>query len=197
MKRKRLAATYLPAFLLPLILGCLASTAQAGDLFYSSTPGAPPSAARAIRICETIDSTAPEKRAEQLAAAIKLADRAATRFPDSPQAQFAVFCSLGRQLETSKNHLQSLFLVRRAHHAIQKALALQPNYIDALVAHGAMMGQLPWMLGGDNDQAESLIRRALSLDPAFLPAYRELASLLQAQGRGEEAHLVDVARATD
>ena len=69
MKRKRLAATYLPAFLLPLILGGLASTTQAGDLFYSNTPGAPPSAARAIRICETIDSTAPEKRAEQLAAA--------------------------------------------------------------------------------------------------------------------------------
>ena len=59
------------------------------------------------------------------------------------------------------------------------------------------VGRLPWVLGGDNDQAESLIRRAIALDPAFLPAHRELANLLQAQGRDDEARLIDVASAID
>lgn len=197
MKRKRLAATYLPAFLFSLSLGAMVPTANATDVFYSSTPGAPPDAARAIRICETIESTPPQERPQMLATAIELADQAVERFPKSPHAQFAVFCSLGRKLETSNNHLQSVFLVRRAHRAIQTALALEPTYVDALVAHGAMLGRLPWMLGGSNSQAESLIRRAISLDAAFLPAHRELATLLQAQGRGDEAHLIDVASALD
>lgn len=197
MKIKRLAETCLPAFLFALTLGGLPATANAENVFYSATPGGPPDAGRAIRICETIDSTPPDERAQRILSAVSLAEQAVKRFPEDPRAQFSLFCSLGRQLETSNNHLRSLFLVRRAHRAVQKALALQPTYVDALVAHGAMLGQLPWMLGGDNERAESLIRRAISLDAAFLPAHRELANLLQAQGRGDEAHLIDVARAID
>ena len=197
MNRKLLAATYLLAFLFPLSLGAIDANADARDVFYSDGPGAPPDAARAIRACENIDSTPPEQRPQQLAAALEWADQAVLRFPDSPRAQFAVFCTLGRKLETNNNHLKSVFLVRRAHRAVQKALALQPAYVDALVAHGAMLGRLPWVLGGDNDQAESLIRRAIALDPAFLPAHRELANLLQAQGRDDEARLIDVASAID
>ncbi len=195
MKRKRLVPIYLPVFLFILSLGALPANAE--TVFYSATRGAPPDASRAIRICETIDSTPPDDRSQRIETAVELAEQAIARFPDNPHAQFALFCSLGRQLETSSNPLRSVFLVRRAHRAVQKALALQPTYVDALVAHGAMLRRLPWMLGGDKTQAESLMRRAISLDPAFLPAHRELAHLLQAQGRGDEAHLIDVARALD
>ena len=197
MKIKRLAATCFPLFFLALSPGVFPSPAHAENIFYSATPGGPPDAIRAIRICESIDSTPPEERASRIESAVAAAEKAIARFPEDPRSQFALFCSLGRKLETSKNHLRSVLLVRRAHRAVQKALALQPTHVDALVAHGAMLGQLPWMLGGDNDRAESLIRRAISLDPAFIPAHRELANLLRAQGRGDEAHMVDVAQATD
>ena len=177
MKIKRLAAACFPLFFLALSPGVFPSPAHAENVFYSATPGGPPDAIRAIRICESIDSTPPEERASRIESAVAAAEKSIARFPEDPRSQFALFCSLGRKLETSKNHLRSLFLVRRA--------------------HGAMLRRLPWMLGGDNDRAESLIRRAISLDPAFIPAHRELANLLRAQGRSDEAYMVDVAQATD
>jgi hypothetical protein len=199
MKKPHCATICLRTFLAATLTGgWLASTVFAGPApFYSDAPGAPADAARAIRICETLDSTLPAERQPRLAQGIALAERAVRRFPDDPRAQFALFCTLGRSLEEKGPSMRALFEVRRVRHAVQKAVALQPTYIDALVAHGAMLGRLPWLMGGDTERGEALIRHAIGLDPAFLPAYRELAALLHADGRGDEAPILDVARAAD
>ena len=165
--------------------------------FYSDAPGAPPDAARAIRICETVEFEPPEERAARLETAVRLAEASVQRQPESARAQFALFCALGRQVEARGVSLRAAVEVRRVRGAVQKAIALKPTYIDALVAHGALLGRLPWILGGDAERGEALIRRAIRIDPSFLPAYRELAALLQAEGRGDEAPVLDVARASD
>lgn len=182
-----------------LASGWLVSTASAAPQapFHSNAPGAPPEAARAIRICETIGSTPPAARTARLEHAVRLAEASVARHPEDARAQFALFCALGRQVEEHGASLRAAMQVRRVRRAVQKAIALEPTYVDALVAHGALLGRLPWMLGGDTDRGEALIRRAIRLDPGFLPAYRELAALLEADGRGDQAPILDVARATD
>lgn len=178
--------------------GLVTFTANAGtEPFYSATPGAPGDAQRAIRICETIESTPPSRQETHLAAGISLAERAIARFPDEPRAHFALFCTLGRQIEHRGTPMRSVFDVRRVRGAVEKALALEPNYIDAMVAHGALLGRLPWLLGGDPETGEALIRRAIRLDPGFLPARRELAEMLRSQGRLDEAFRIDVAHLAD
>ncbi len=56
-------------------------------------------------------------------------------------------------------------------------MELQPNYIDAIVAKGALLIELPWLLGGDEDEGERLLRRALQLDADFEPARARLEAL--------------------
>ncbi|MEO2166545.1 MAG: hypothetical protein ABGY42_00210 [bacterium] len=199
METTHRATTCLRTFLAALLTsGGLASIAVAGPApFYSNAPGAPADAKRAIRICETLDSTPPAARAAALEQAISLAERAVRRFPEDARAHFALFCTLGRNLQQEGASVQALFAVRRVRHAVQKAIALQPTYVDALVAHGAMLASLPWLMGGDTDRGEALIRHAIGLDPTFLPAYRELAALLHADGRGDQAPILDIAHAAD
>lgn len=199
METTHRATIYLRTFLAALLMsGGLASIATAeATPFHSDAPGAPIDATRAIRACETLDSTPPAARPAALKDAIALAERAVRRFPEDARAQFALFCTLGRALEQKGASMQSLFAVRRVRHAVQKAIALQPTYVDALVAHGAMLARLPWLMGGDTERGEALIRHAIGLDPAFLPAYRELAALLHADGRGDQAPLLDVASAAN
>ena len=196
MQRKSLAHLYISAFLFSALSGVLlVSNTQAGAApFYSESPETTQDVREALRICENIASTPPEQRTTRLRHGRLLAERAVARSPRDPRAQFALFCSLGRHLERQKS-LRAVFLLRKARDAVQEALSLQPTYIDALVAQGAMLGQLPWLMGGNVDRAESLLRKAIALDPTFLPAHRELSRLLQAHGRSDEAFAFDVAQA--
>jgi hypothetical protein len=90
-------------------------------------------------------------------------------------AHFAVFCNLGRRLQLRSVGLLTLFDIRRLRREIDRTLELAPRSPGVLTAKGAMLLQLPRLLGGDASEGERLIRRALELEPEFEPARRALA----------------------
>jgi len=71
---------------------------------------------------------------------------------------------------------------REAHDQLATLVAANPRYVEGLRLLAGTKQAL-----GDFTQAESLLRRALELDPQWSPTWFTLAELLLAQGRGGEA----------
>jgi Tfp pilus assembly protein PilF len=70
--------------------------------------------------------------------------------------------------------------------------------VDALVGKGALLMNLPRLLGGSRKKGEALLRRALALDPDLFDARIDLARGLEAwgdrkQARAEAQHALAVA----
>jgi tetratricopeptide (TPR) repeat protein len=84
--------------------------------------------------------------------------------------------------------LTGLFKLRAVRREIERTLELAPDFPDALLGKGALLLALPRLLGGDDEEGERLLRRALEIDPAYVGARLELASALAGDGRRDEAH---------
>lgn len=119
--------------------------------------------------------------------ALALAERAVAEDPRDAKAHFAVFCSLGRRAELEGAGLGALSSLARMQESLDQALALEPTFVDALVAKGRMLARLPWVLGGDAAEGERLIRRALELAPDSAVARLQLAHLMAEQGESSKA----------
>lgn len=122
----------------------------------------------AIALCEAADNVPASQRPTVLAAALDRAEEAVSVTPQDPVAHFAVFCSLGKRLQwnsTGEGLVSALSDVRRAQRELDIALALAPEYPGALAAKGAMLIELPWFLGGDRQEGERLLQRAVALEP--------------------------------
>jgi tetratricopeptide (TPR) repeat protein len=155
-------------------------------------------AAEAWRICEADDPSAEKVgRLERLGRGVVLGERAIAAEPSSAPAHFALFCNLAKQVEISGLSWRSLQRVQRLKQAIDTALTLAPADADALVAKGELLRRLPSMLGGDERQAESYLRRALDRRPEHVAGRLFLARLLVERGAadalGEVTRAVDVA----
>ena len=87
-----------------------------------------------------------------------------------------MFCNLGKRLEMKRRD-EGLFAtlgeLGRVRKEIDTALALAPDYPAALAAKGEMLVELPRLFGGDLQEGERLLRRAVALD---LPTIRGCAS---------------------
>jgi tetratricopeptide (TPR) repeat protein len=111
----------------------------------------------------------------------------------SPEAHFSLFCNLGELLRVDGESLTSVFGLRRMMRELDRALELNPDYIDALSAKGTLLVKLPSFLGGDIEKGEALLERVVRQAPKAVNARLSLAKVRCERGRHQEA----VALATD
>jgi len=154
----RLVRTLLPVL---MVAGVCAPGVRAGDL-----------AGEAIRLCEGAEQVDAETRDRMLARGVQLAQAAVTADDGNARAHFALFCTQARQVEAAGLSFGTMLTVRRLHGVVDRALELDPNYVDALVAKAGMLRRLPRFFGGDRDEARRCLERALALDPGHPVARR-------------------------
>jgi Flp pilus assembly protein TadD len=150
-----------------------------------TAPGSSPAAREALTLCVHDDGTE-----DRLDRSVALAEQAIASKETDPVAHFALFCAVGRQAEAAG--VGGVFGARRALRAVERTLQLAPEWSDALAGKGAMLMQLPRLMGGDVAEGERLLRRAVTIDPKFPEAYYELARGLKSARRRDEAR--DAAR---
>jgi Flp pilus assembly protein TadD len=160
----QMAAAVHVSLLMSVALVASARPATAAD------PEAEHLAAAAIALCERADRLDVDERPALLHRALDLAERAVARDDTVARAHFAVFCALGKLVDHEG-------LGWRVRSAIERAVALAPDDVDALVGKGALLLRLPRLLGGDREAAERVLRRAVELDPWHAGARRYLAEL--------------------
>jgi tetratricopeptide (TPR) repeat protein len=127
-------------------------------------------AVAALAVCRATDDLPLADRATSLERGLALAEQAVETRPDDPVAHFAVFCNLGRRVQLEGLSARLLGDVRRLRRHIDQAVELAPDWPDALAGKGAFLLALPGLLGGDRDEGERLLRRAVELDPTNVEA---------------------------
>jgi len=182
--RSTLRAT---ALCLGFALTCAAPVAAQEPVF-ARDPSGTELSREAVSLCLQAGETKREQeRMALLERGLATAERAVAAAGDDAKAHFAVFCNLGRKLEEGGASLAGVAHVDRLKSEIDRALALEPHFVDALAAKGAFLVKLPALLGGDEDEGERLIRRAVELAPDYPPARLELAKALAEKGDEEAA----------
>jgi tetratricopeptide (TPR) repeat protein len=159
----------------------VATTVRAVD-----PPGTPRSQ-HALAVCLEARASTAADRDVRLERAVKIAEEAVTADDRDPLAHFALFCALGQKARAAGASLQSLTALRRMRREVDRALELEPEYVDAMVGKGALLVNLPALLGGSRKEGEALLRRALALDPDLFGARVELARALDARGERKQA----------
>ncbi|MBY0278394.1 hypothetical protein K2Z84_23950 [Candidatus Binatia bacterium] len=140
-------------------------------------------ARQAVTLCLDAAKTEDDaQRADTLQRGLEQAEQAVAESPNDAKAHFAVFCNLGRKLEDDGASLAGVANVSRLKSEIDRALALEPGFVDAMTAKGAFLVKLPSLLGGDADEGERLLRRAVALAPQHAAARLELAKALEEKG---------------
>ena len=140
--------------------------------------GGSPLARAALATCERAATVTGKEQLAALADGTALANAAIGADPQDPVAYFAAFCSLGRRLELRGISMHSLRELRQARAALDTALTLLPDYVDALAAKGALLLRLPRLLGGDPALGATLLRRATNLAPDNQATQRLLLELV-------------------
>lgn len=170
-------------------IGVVAVLLGAAAAHAADPAGAGPAAREALAICQRADRVSPDERAALLTFGLQRAEAAVQADPRDAAAHLAVFCNLGRRLRARGGWglLTAFGDLRRAREELDTALALEPDYPGALAAKGQMLAELPRWLGGDRQEAERLLRRAVALDPDDARMRLMLAGVLQEAGRRDEA----------
>jgi hypothetical protein len=177
----------------PLVAACALSVAfvaapvRAEKLVFARDASGSPAARQAVALC--LDAARVEddaQRADMLQRGLDGAERAVAENANDAKAHFAVFCNLGRKLEDDGASIAGVANVSRLQREIDRALALEPGFVDAVTAKGSFLVKLPALLGGDADEGERLLRRAVELAPNHAPARLELAKVLGEKGDEQE-----------
>jgi hypothetical protein len=156
----------------------------AGDVT-AVPPGSSP-AQESFVLCQLAEQTSGEARVELLTRGVELAEAAVAADRRDALAHFALFCNLGRRVQGDGVTFGRAVAVYRALRAIDTALELAPDDPDVIAAKGALLVQLPPLLGGDEVRGEQCLRRALSLDPNHGAARGYLAEVLAHRGVTDE-----------
>jgi hypothetical protein len=145
----------------------------------------PPGSSRAreaFALCQLAEQQSGDARVELLTRGLDLAEAAVDADARDALAHFALFCNLGRRVQSGGLGLTGPFAIYRALRALDVALELAPDDADVLAAKGVILLQLPPFLGGDETRGEQCLRRALSLDPNLGSARAYLADVLVRRG---------------
>jgi tetratricopeptide (TPR) repeat protein len=136
----------------------------------------------ALATCHSGQAAADRESTDLLALSLEQADRAIAADDHDALAYFARFCALGEQARRSGASLSSLVKLWAIRDAVDRTLVLAPDFSDALYGKGAFLCSVPRLLGGDPDEGERLVRRALEVDPEFVGARLFLAQRLFDRG---------------
>lgn len=113
--------------------------------------------------------------------AVDLDDRSAA-------AHFALCCNLGELMRIDGElSITSVMGFRRITKELDRTLELAPDHLDALSAKGTFLLRLPFLLGGDREKGEKLLRYVLLKSPQSVNARLSLAKSYCADGRHSEA----------
>ena len=130
-----------------------------------------------------------DRKQERLAAwrkGLKYGQRAVEVNAAGKEGHFYYMANMGAAAQL-RGTLTSLRKLRRIKQAMDRTLALDPDYPPALLARAEYLMEMPGIFGGDNQEAMRLCRRVIELDPDHLPTYVCMARLLADEGRYEEA----------
>ena len=106
----------------------------------------------------------------------------------SADAHFALFCNLGELMRIDGElSITSVMGFRRMTKELDRTLELAPDHLDALSAKGTFLLRLPFLLGGDREKGEMLLRYVLLKSPQSVNARLSLAKSYCADGRHSEA----------
>jgi hypothetical protein len=106
----------------------------------------------------------------------------------SADAHFALFCNLGELMRIDGElSITSVMGFRRMTKELDRTLELAPDHLDALSAKGTFLLRLPFLLGGDREKGEKLLRYVLLKSPQSVNARLGLAKSYCADGRHSEA----------
>ena len=180
--RRILRASRLPVGLAVAAIALARPVVAAGD-----SPRGSDEARAALAACLATDAAPAPERDALLRRAVDVAERAVAADDRDAVAHFALFCAVGKRLELAGPGLGSLAEIRRLHGEVDRTLALDPDYVDAIVGKGAFLLRAPRLLGGDPVAGERLLRRAILLAPDSVVARLELARGLAANGDSARA----------
>ena len=132
----------------------------------SAFPAGSDRARQAFDLCQQADVEQDEaSRVQMLTRGLVLAEDALGEDDGDALGHFALFCNLARRLRHDGLRLGSPFEVWRALRALDRAVALAPVDPDVMTAKGALLIELPPLLGGDADEGQTWLRRALVVAP--------------------------------
>jgi tetratricopeptide (TPR) repeat protein len=144
-------------------------------------------AEEALDLCLAVERASGEERIALVERGLALAEAAVAADDNDARAHLALFCTLGRQVELHPLGLGSLTSIRRVRREADRALELAPRSVEALTGKGSLLAELPGFLGGDLEEAERLLRRAIALDRGAARAHLALARVLAARDARDEA----------
>jgi tetratricopeptide (TPR) repeat protein len=123
--------------------------------------------------------------------AAKVAERAAKYNPNHPQTIYWLGVAQGLLANVS-GIFGSLTLVDSSQKNMRRLIELDPafQYGGGYRILGRIHTKLLGLLGGDKDQAEDYLRKAVQVGPKFWQNHLYLAALLKDQGRAKEARKV-------
>ncbi len=116
----------------------------------------------------------------------EIGQRAVELAPRSEEAHVWYAINTGRWGQT-KGVMRSLFLLPTIRRELDIIFELNPRSLRGHALAGNVFFEVPGLLGGDRQKAEEHYRKALEIDPRFTVARIDLARLLLATGRADEA----------
>lgn len=156
----------------------------------SGAAGSPPQSEeltkRALQYLEQAERA--ESKADKVGAyetGRDLAKQALALDDNNADAHFVVFATEGR-LELLSGTVPNPMNLYKAQARLDHVLELDPSHSDGLAAKGGLYRQLPWMLGGDLDKAESYLKKAIDANPEAIGARIELAATYLAKGEKDK-----------
>jgi tetratricopeptide (TPR) repeat protein len=116
----------------------------------------------------------------------QLGERAVELAPRDEEAHLWYAINTGRWGQTN-GVLQSLFLLGTVKKEIEIILELNPRSVRGRALAGNVLMEVPRLVGGDRAAAEKQFRRGIEVDPRFTALRVDLARLLIAAKRYDEA----------
>jgi tetratricopeptide (TPR) repeat protein len=133
-----------------------------------------------------VRATTPEAKLVAYELGRTVGQRAVELAPRSEEAHLWYAINTGRWGQ-ARGVLRSLFLLPTLRQELDTIFSLNPKSVRGHALAGNVMFEVPGLLGGDRAKAEEHYRKALEIDPRFTVVRVDLARLLIATGRHDEA----------